>query len=171
MTNHDIANTRAYELIEAMVVKTRRAKFLSGGLLAGMSSLLVAAPFLIGGGFTERAFIGGLGLVGAATGAFYVFQGMQLLDPKRSELVRTLVERPQRVVWVYEHVLRVNGVPNNSVLLYCDDGKKLALHLRQIDPAPLLDALQELVPHAMFGYSDKRRQAYKRDPSSFLTAA
>jgi len=100
-----------------------------------------------------------------------LFNGWKLRDPKRAPIMRAILETSQRIVWVYQFVHEVNGVANHHIYVHLEDGKRHEFNIRQVDPQPLLIALQERLPSAIFGYSRERVQLFERAPADFRSQA
>jgi hypothetical protein len=170
----DPTQTAGLAVIEEMLRATRKTKLIGGTLMAVMGLpliLVVLVPSIreemgLGGAL----FIVGLGVLSVAMGGFFLVQAHRLGDVRRAPVFRTLVEAPERIVWFYEFVMTVNGVPNHSVVLMCGDGTKFEFNLRQADPSPLLHALSEMLPHAVFGYSRERVTLFKQAREQFAAA-
>lgn len=152
-------------VIEEMLRVTRRTKLLGGGLIAAMGVPLLLLPLAIDQ--PEAPFIAGLGALAVGLGGFFLAQAARLRNPREAPLYRTLNESPERVVWFYEDITRVNGVDNYSVVLWCADGTKLELNLKRTDPNRLLATLSEMLPHAVFGFTPERMRLFRRAPAQF----
>jgi hypothetical protein len=50
------------------------------------------------------------------------------------------------------------------------DGTKFEFNLRQADPGPLLNALADMLPHAVFGYSRERVALFQKAREHFAAA-
>jgi len=85
--------------------------------------------------------------------------------------MRAILEQPQRICWVYQFIHEVNGVPNHHIYVHLEDGTQLEFSLAQVDPSPLLMALQERLPTAVFGHSAERQQLFARAPADFRSHA
>ena len=160
-----------YSLVERMLVATRRTKLISGGVVTVLGVPLLLLPLFVEAQLWEAAVIAGLGAAAFGMGGFQLFQAMQLRDVKNAPLMRVIRNEPDKVVWIYEFVMRVNGVPNNSVFLWCNDGKKYEFNLRQADTSALIAGLSNLLPKAVVGYSPELKKLYKRAPAQFVLAA
>ncbi|MCX4247104.1 hypothetical protein [Paraliomyxa miuraensis] len=155
-----------------MVKKTRNARLLGGPLLVLLGVLVGVVPFVDeDAGTGSVVFLVGLGGVGVLFGLFVLARAIPLLDPSRSAIVRSLEETPERIVWVYEYIIEVDGIRNFNVFICFDDGNRFEMNLRQLEPDPLLSALRERLPHAVFGYNRELDSLFGQAPAQFLQAA
>lgn len=159
------------QLFVLMAKKTRTTKLVAAAVLLGCAALLVGLAVAVEGKLWERGFIGGLGVLALALAAFAAYAAWELRDPRRAPVVRAILETPQRIVWVYEHRVLVNGIASHNVYLFCDDGTRLELNLQQLSPEPALQALEARLPHAVFGFSPELEARYRSSPTGFLAAA
>ncbi|MBO9732061.1 MAG: hypothetical protein J7623_25695 [Chitinophaga sp.] len=82
-----------------------------------------------------------------------------------------LVETPSNVVWIYPHILKINGVPQESMMVGDHTGKIYQLPLkRKNGEDPLVNALVEVFPGAVLGFSYERKKLYGRNPAQFPEA-
>ncbi|HVI47882.1 MAG TPA: hypothetical protein VM802_23640 [Chitinophaga sp.] len=82
-----------------------------------------------------------------------------------------LVETPSNVVWIYQHILRMNGVPQESMMVGDNTGKIYQLPVkRKNGEDPLMDALVEVFPGAVLGFSYELKKLYNRNPGQFREA-
>ncbi len=154
-----------------MLETTRKTKYISGVLLVVLGLPLLVLPMFIEGKLWELLLIGGLGAIAVGMGAYQLFQGYQLRDVRKSPVFFTIQNHPERIVWIYEFVMVVNGVPNRSLYLWCKDGKKFEFNLRQLDVTELMGTLAHMMPHAVFGYSAELKALYRKSPADFIAAA
>lgn len=162
------ASANPQMLFELMARKTRTTKILAGLLLIAISAPIAAIAAVVEAKLWERAFLVGLGGVGVLFGLVVLYGARELWDIRQAPIVRLLRDEPKRIVWVYEYRLVVNDVPNYNIYLCCDDGQRFEFNLAQWDPAPLLDVLAKQLPHAVFGYSQMREEAYRASPQGLL---
>lgn len=155
----------ALALIEEMLRVTRRTKLLAGGLIAAMGIPLLLVPLAIDQ--PEAPYIAGLGALAVGLGGFFLAQAARLGNPRETPVYRTLLESPERIVWFYEDIMRVNGVDNYSVVLWCGDGTKFEFNLKFTDPSPLLATLSAMLPHAVLGFSPERMRLFRQSPAQF----
>ncbi len=166
------AQSDPVKLIELMVKKTRSSQLIGGSITALMGIFIAVIPF-----FDDSAGTGGLvflvvlGLIAIAAGGLMLFNGWKLRDPKRAPIMVAILQTPDRIVWVYQFVHEVNGVANNHIYVHLEDGTRHEFNIRQADPNPLLIALQEKIPNAIFGYSPERLQLFERAPADFRSQA
>lgn len=166
------AQSDPVRLIELMVKKTRTSQLIGGSITALMGVFIAVIPF-----FDESAGTGGLiflvalGAIAIAAGGLMLFNAWKLRDPKRAPIMRAILETPERIVWVYQFIHEVNGVANHHIYVHLEDGQRHEFNIRQVDPQPLLLALGERLPHAIFGYSPERLQLFERAPADFRSQA
>lgn len=166
------AQSDPIRLIELMVEKTRNNAIVAGLIVALMGAGIGVVPF-----FDDSAGTGGLvflvalALIAVGAGGFMLFNAWRLRDPKKAPVMRAILETPHRIVWVYQHVHEVNGVANNHIYVFLEDGTRHDFNIMQIDPQPLLIALRERLPNALFGYSPERQALYDSAPAEFRTRA
>lgn len=166
------AQSDPLRLIELMVKKTRSAKLMGGSITLVMGLFIAVIPF-----FDDSAGTGGLvflvalGAIAILAGGLMLFGAWQLRDPKSAPVMRAILETPERIVWVYQHVLEVNGVPNHHIYVHMEDGQRHEFNLLQADPGALMIALQERLPGAVFGYSPERLALFQRAPGDFRSQA
>ncbi len=166
------AQSDPIRLITFMVKKTRNTQIIAGTLMVLMGLGIVVVPF-----FDDSAGTGGLiflvalGAIAILAGLFMFSRAWTLRDPKRAPIMRAILEQPQRICWIYQFTQEVNGVPNYHIYVHLEDGTQLEFNLAQLDPGPLLMALQERLPHAIFGYSAERQQLFARAPADFRSQA
>lgn len=157
-------------LFELMAKKTRTTKLIAALVLLACAAFIGGIAAIVDGAPWERAFLGGLALVALAVALFAAYGAWTLRDPRKAPVVRALLETPEKIVWVYEHRVIVSGVASHNLFLYCDDGQRLEFNLQQLTPEPLLDALAQRLPHAVFGYSPEHEARYRRSAPDFLRA-
>jgi len=166
------AQSDPIQLITLMVRKTRNTQIIAGGITLVMGLGIVVVPF-----FDDSAGTGGLiflvalGAIAILAGLFMLAKAWTLWDPKRAPIMRAILEQPHHICWVYQFVHEVNGVANNHIYVHLEDGTKLEFSLMQLDASPLLMALQERLPNAIFGYSPERQQLFARAPADFRSQA
>lgn len=155
-----------------MVKKTRNASFLAGGSLIGLGTLVAVVPFLTEEPkLWELVFLVGLGVVSIIPGLLMVKSALPLLDPRKAPIIRAMEQTPERIVWVYVHIVEVNGFPSHNVWLCFDDGERFEFNLRQLEPTVLIASLEERLPHAVFGYHADLEALYSQSPADFLAWA
>ncbi|MGN8038828.1 hypothetical protein ACTJJ0_27305 [Chitinophaga sp. 22321] len=82
-----------------------------------------------------------------------------------------LVNTPERVVWIYQHILRMNGVPQESMMIGDDAGKLYQLPVkRRNGEDPLMDALVDVFPDAVLGFSYELKKLFGKNPQQFRQA-
>ncbi len=163
----------AMRVIEHMVRKSRSAKIVAGVTLFVIGVGFMALAVVLGSQepLWQVLFIAGLGVLSLGLGAVAARGAWSLRDPGNAPVLRAIREEPQRIVWIYEHVLRVNGVPTHTLFVCRDDGQRYDFSLGQTPAAELMDNLAQLLPHAVLGYSREREVAYKSAPAQFRAAA
>lgn len=108
------------------------------------------------------AVIGG---IFAVFGLFIAGRGLALLSIDRSWIMRLIVERPQEIAWIYEHVVQhaVAGEVSamSSVFLWFQDGRSYSVAVEREDARALLDELSRRAPQALVGYSQENEARYR----------
>jgi hypothetical protein len=77
--------------------------------------------------------------------------------------------QPEKIVWIYHQIVKVNGVPQENMTLGDDTRKIYRLPIRRVKGQndPMMDALVETFPHAVVGFSYDLQKAFKRNPQEF----
>lgn len=158
-------------LLEFMVRKTRSTKLIAGLLLAGMSGGIAVVGAIVEAKTWERLFIIGLGGIGILAGLFVLKGVWELRDVTKAPVLRLLHNEPQKIVWVYEYRVVVNGIANHNIHVCCDDGQRFEFNIAQLDPTPLVNALHQKLPHSVVGYSEGLENMYRSSPQAFLQNA
>ncbi len=153
-------------LIEFMVGKTLKNKTVAGVLLFLMGVGIISTVFFADGETWELWFIVGIGLIALAVAAHSASAAYALRNPKQAPILRAIRDTPECIVWIYEQVLTVNGVPAHTIFVCCEDGKKLDFNLMQLPTQSLMHTLASMLPHATIGYDREREAAFQRDPAS-----
>lgn len=163
----------ATRVIELMVRKSRGTKTIAAVAFMVIGVGLVALAVLLGAKepLWQVLFIGGLGLLSVGMAAYAAYGAWVLRDPANAPVLRAMREEPQRIVWIYEYVLRVNGIPTHTLYVCRDDGRRYDFSLGQLSADALIQSLAEKLPHAVLGYSPEREAEYKRSPGSFSASA
>jgi amino acid transporter len=166
------AQSNPIQLIELMLKKTRTTAIVGGSIMLLMGAGIAVVPFLDdSAGTGGMIFLIALGALAIGVGVFTLLRAWKLRDPKRTPIMRAILEQPERVVWVYQFIHEVNGVPNHHIYVHMEDGKRHEFNIAQVDPEPLLMALRERLPSAVFGYSPERLALFERAPADFRTQA
>lgn len=158
-------------LLEFMVRKTRSTKLIAGLLLLGMSGGIAAVGAVVDAKTWERIFIVGLGGMGILLGFFVLAGAWALRNVQNAPIIRLINDEPQRIVWIYEYRVVVNGVANHNIHVCCNDGQRFEFNIAQLDPTPLVTALHHKIPHAVVGYSEGLQSVYQSSPQTFLAKA
>lgn len=159
-------------MIELMVRKTRSAKIVASlTFLVFGAGLVALAIALEGEPLWQRLVIAAGGFLCATFVVWAGYGAWTLRDPKNAPVLRAIREEPQRIVWIYEHILVRNGVPIHTLWVCRDDGEKYHFSLGQLRADPLVQSLARVLPHAILGYSREREAAYKSSPASFRAPA
>lgn len=155
-------------VIEIMIRRTRTKSIVVGLLMlvigVGIAGVAVAA----GGELWEMAFLIGLGAISALVAVPGFMTAWSLRNVERAPVLDAILNQPTRIVWVYEHILTVNGIDQHNVHLRFVDGERFDFNLGDTAAAPLIDALRARLPHAAFGYSERRERQWVSAPDCFL---
>lgn len=154
-------------LIEVMLRKTRRSKISAAILLFGAGLAILGVTLFVGEGLGTQIFLGLLGLASLAFAAFLATEAWKLRDIANAPVLRAIREEPQRIVWIYAHETRVNGIAAYTVFLCRDDGGRYDFNLVEHDPEPLIGSLATMLPHALVGYTPDRLDAWSKSPTTF----
>lgn len=157
-------------LLELAVRTTWRKKLTAAALLSGMGALLAIFPFFLDDALWVQLFLAAFGLASVLLGALVLLRARELRDPKGAPVLRAIRETPERLVWLYEHVVTVNGIATNALIVCRDDGRRFELFAGDLAPDALVGALTHLLPHAIVGYSPERDEAFARAPTDFARA-
>jgi hypothetical protein len=169
----EAARSQPLRLIELMVKKTRTTQLLAAFFLFVMGGGLAALPLFLPEEepLWQKLFIGGLGVIGLAVAALNAAGAWALRDPKNAPVLRAIRNEPQRIVWIYEHVVEVNEVPTYTLYVCRDDGVRYDFRLGTLRADALVESLAKTLPHAVLGYSRERERIYARSPRNFAENA
>lgn len=92
---------------------------------------------------------------------------------KYKRLLQYAQHNPEKIVWLYQKIVTVNGVPNESMVLGDDEGRLIHFPVRRKrrQPDELMDAFASLFREAVMGFSEERRKLYRRNPQQFRQLA
>ena len=130
--------------------------------------------FLIGGvllwyGFNTRAILIFPGLVLGAFALRIFLILLQESDPHRHQLIHILKKNPQQIVWIYSVCeermpFGIKIAESGTLLFKLANREEITLSLPVKQLSFITQSLNNLLPHATFGYSDDRQQWYLADP-------
>lgn len=119
--------------------------------------------------FQKNAIWTIIGLVLTVLGLRLVFKTTKIWRVEDHPLIRTLMDHPRQVVWVYS--LLTERMPfgfqfSKSGTLYIKmmDGTEFSVSLPAQKLKLVSKTLSRLLPHASFGYSVQRQQWFLHDP-------
>lgn len=169
MNSRDIVIQRITKKIS--VTKTTRKYGVPGLLLAGLALGFAA--------FRQYQQTGDAGPNFIAVGAVVlIMMGVAILinsfkGRNDARLLEYASTHPEKIVWIYQHVLKVNGNPQESMMVCDDEGTvfQLPVKRKKGQPDELMDALVNTFPHAVIGFSHDRKIKYKSDPRRFSQIA
>ncbi len=137
------------------------------GVAAFFAVMMIVAAFSEG---TSTDQIIGMsvffGVVGGLLCSYFL-----LRNPLKGRFYRTLLKKPQNVVWIYpvqNRKLITNQHIDTEVTVCTTNGRRLT---RTFDPkheARALEHIHRLCPHAAYGYSDQLAHLYRYNPAGFL---
>lgn len=92
-----------------------------------------------------------------------------LTNRKDKFLLEYAKNQPAKIVWIYHHILRMNGVPQESMMIGDDEGNifKMPLVRRRGQEDELMNALVNTFPQAVIGFSHDLKKLYARNPKQF----
>ncbi|MEM9074198.1 MAG: hypothetical protein AAGE52_37240 [Myxococcota bacterium] len=155
------------EVLRFMARRTRRVQASIGFILLACAGFIGFVAVAADGGAGERAFLIGLAALAGIAGLLPVLKAWRLRNIDRAPVLARIRQNPQSIVWIYEHVITVNNIPQYNLFVHASDGERFHFALSDVDPAPLVAALHALLPHAIIGYTDERLDRWKKDPSRF----
>ena len=116
-----------------------------------------------------RSILTGFGVAFFIWACWLIYRIFQIRKPERHPLLRTLRHEPQRIVWVYS--VQTQRMPfgfqtTNSGTLYfkLEDGDQHTVNLPAAALRPVSEMLNQMLPHASFGYTADREQWYMAHP-------
>lgn len=114
-----------------------------------------------------------VGMLLSITGLKFLFDTLRSPKPAYSPLVHTLSFQTDKIVWVY--ALKIDNMPfgiqlvsNGRLAIKLDDRTELSLSIPSEDISSTSKQLQQLLPHATFGFSAEKKQMYLIDPYLLL---
>jgi hypothetical protein len=134
-------------------------------------SMLVG--LLLGGLGYQRYKVNGGGWLLAVSIALIIVPVAMLYDNLKNRKDELLLQyarnQPGKIVWIYHHILRVNGVPQESMMVCDDDGRiyKLPITRKRGQEDELMNALVNVFPQAVIGFSQELKKLYERNPQQF----
>ena len=102
-----------------------------------------------------------------ASGPSWIFGvGVALIVIPLREYVK---HQPAKIVWIYHHILRMNGVPQESMMIGDDEGNifKMPIVRKRGQEDELMNALVNTFPQAVVGFSHDLKKLYARNPKQF----
>jgi len=90
-------------------------------------------------------------------------------EVEEQELMQTLLHHPQQIVWVYSVVTQRIPfgfeISNSGVLFFkLIDGNEFSVELPHQDLTAISKSLNQVLPHATFGFTKDREQWYLASP-------
>ena len=140
--------------------------------LGPLSVMLITGKGLtVGHGDKVGDLYAGIGLLSffGIIGALLVVLGVRT-KPQRDPFYLALRDQPTRIVWIYDQVIKRNGVSHYGVTLNLDNGRSNGYSVPdQEKQIAMRNGFAQRCPNAIVGYSTEREVAYKRAPSSVAT--
>ena len=158
-------------VIKLMLRRSRRTSLFIGLLMLSMGTFIAGVAFAPDTTTTEAAFLVGLGGISALISLPSFKTVWTLRDVARAPVLRAILEEPDRIVWLYERVVVVNGVSQYNLFVGFADGERFDFHLADTPAAPLVEALRARLPHAIVGYDEHREAQWQKAPGEFLLSA
>ncbi len=156
-------------LLESMRLKRRT--LITGVVASGLLDLILILVLILQ--FNTLSFgVVILLLVLALPTPFYFFY--RLLPSRNLEqtpFMKLIKENPKKIVWVHDYatdaVAQATWIPNLvSIMVRTDDGKRIALPVREKNKEILLNFIQKISPQVVFGNSKENRKAYQKNPKN-----
>lgn len=153
--------------IPAILIKAEQKEY---RLLLITGVILILLGFVFAGLFFRRSVV--LSLVGLGSligGVKLVYDKMPPYRQGRLPVTHLLQHNPRQIVWVYSMITQ--RMPfgfeiNQSGIMYfkCLDGTTHSLALPSAELKSTGEQLNELLPHATFGYTEEREQWFLAHP-------
>lgn len=169
MDFNNFQQTQAFDLIKKSLRLERHQK-LAVGVLALVSGIGLASRFPFK---PNEWFLGILTIALLVAGLLIIVQLIQNWQLEKMELVRLLKYKPLEIVWVYH--LETNRLPFGVQFQYdCTLYFKLMnqdfieIKLPKSKIKMVSEELNQILPHATFGYSVDNAQWYLANPALLL---
>ena len=135
----------------------------------GALLVLIAGSIAFTFGFSKNIFLLILSWVLIYFGIKYSWQALKVQRVEDSELMKVLLQKPKKIVWVYSIV--TNRMPfgfqfSKSGVMYFKmiDGKEISIGMSAKELKIVSRFLNRMLPHATFGYSPEKEQRYQENP-------
>ena len=146
------------------IARTRNLSFGLGGFLVAAAGFFVLIMFSDPEAKTNTGLLVGMAVLVATTLASAVLvlrRGFQLRDPRHNPITDLIENRPQDIAWIYIHRVVTRGIETLSIHMWNVQGKNSALAVVREDIDAVLADLVRRAPHALQGYSQEQKRAYK----------
>ena len=155
-----------YELncIRQALMIDRNSRFLVGLLAFGIGIWSLSKGIAASAWFMYL-----LGGVGIGLGIKLIYDTVKVWQPRQMQLLQLLFNEPKSIVWVYS-VLTVRlpfGIQwtrKGTMYFKLAEKDEITIRLYEKDIKKVSTYLNDLLPHATFGYSQEREQWYMANP-------
>ena len=169
--------TGPLDIVLDAVRDTRTTGFaLSLFVFLPLGALIIAALFFDDQppGVAGLVVLGLLFVVSTMLGLWQLARSLRMLDLKRSPVFRLIAETPERIGWVYAHVVTTNGVQATAFVtlqLWLTDGSHTTLAVDPADKDELIHEIAHRAPRALLGYTEEAQTAYDRGVAAGASAS